>query len=76
MCLPLTVYLSDGTHVTVERGRSTHFYRDEEPYYLDTWAFPDPIDPDAVTAFSIGYWYVPLQDGRALPGHWLTGLPD
>lgn len=76
MCLPLTVYLSDGTHVTVERGRCTHSYEDEEPYYLDTWTFPEPIDPDAVTAFSIGYWYVPLQDGRALPGHWLTGLPD
>lgn len=76
VCLPLTVYLSDGTHVTVERGRSTHSYRDKEPYYLDTWTFPEPIDPAAVTAFSIGYWYIPLQGDLAQPGHWLTQLPD
>ena len=74
--LPLTVYLSDGAHVTMERGRCTHSYEDDEPYYLDIWTFPDPINPAEVTAFSIGYWYIPLQEGRALPGYWLTELPD
>lgn len=76
MFLPLTVYLSDGSHVTVERGRTTHSYRDEEPYSLDTWTFPDPIDPAEVTAFSLGYWYVPLDGDAARPAGWLAQLPD
>lgn len=70
---PLSVYLADGSHMTIERGRSNVY--DEEGYYQDCWTYPDPVEPEQVTAISVGYWYIPLEGGRALPGRWLTELP-
>lgn len=75
MALPLTVYLADGSHITVERGTCAHYFEEDEPYYLDTWEFPDPIDPAEVTACSIAYWYIPLEGDTAQPGRWLETLP-
>lgn len=76
--LPLTVYLADGTCFTVERGRSVQDYDDkeEEPWYLDRWQFPVPVDPEDVTAIAIAYWCIPLNaDGTAGEGYWLSELP-
>ena len=74
--LPLTVYRTDGTHITVADSRCVHPWTEEEPWVLDRWEYAEPFAPDEVAAFSLGYWYIPLQKGRALPGYWLTELPD
>ena len=74
--LPLTVYRTDGTHITVADSRCVHPWTEEEPWVLDRWEYAEPFAPDEVAAFSLGYWYIPLQEGRALPGYWLTELPD
>ncbi len=70
--LPLTVYLADGSSVTVPQGLCAHGWREDEPWYQDRWDYPDPINPAEVTAFSIGCWYIPLKDNQAQPGYWLT----
>lgn len=74
--LTVAVYLADGSHVTMTRGISTHWYEEEEPYYLATWEYPEPIDPAEVTAISLGYWYIPIDGETAQPGHWLSELPE
>ena len=76
--LPLIVYLSDGTCFTVERGGNAHTYdAEEEPWYLDRWQFPVPVDPENVTAIAIGYWCIPLStDDTAGEGYWLSELPE
>lgn len=76
--LPLTVYLEDGTRVTVPRGRCVDagWESGGTGFNTDTWTFPDPIDPAQVTAFSLGYWYVPLDGDTARPAGWRAELPE
>lgn len=60
--LPLTLYLEDGKTVPVKDRWD--------------WRFDEAIDPEDVTAIAIGMWYIPLDGDTALPGHWLTELPQ
>ena len=66
-------YTCLGVPFTIALTRFTlGFQGQEEPWVLDRWEYAEPFAPDEVAAFSLGYWYIPLQEGRALPGYWLT----
>ena len=69
---PLTVYLADGRMLP---GINTDggFHRGN--YSVNHWTFPEPVEPEEVTAIAIGQWYVPIEDGAAAEGHWLAALP-
>lgn len=60
--LPLTLYLKDGSVVSVEDRYG--------------WTFDRAIDPGDVTGLAVGMWYMPLEGDAALPGHWLAELPQ
>lgn len=60
--LPLTLYFADGAHMAVENRYE--------------WTFDRAVDPAEVTAIAIGMWYIPLDGDTALPGRWLTELPQ
>ncbi len=44
-------------------------------YAVNHWPFPEPVEPGEVTAIAVGQWYVPIENGVALPGHWLNKQP-
>lgn len=69
---PLTVYLSDGS--TLPIGHADGLFH-AGGYAVNHWSFPEPMDPGEVTAVAIGLWYVPIHDGAAQPGYWLSELP-
>lgn len=60
--LPLTLYLRDGSVIPVSDK-----YR---------WTFDRAVDPADVTGLAVGMWYMPLEGDTALPGYWLTELPQ
>jgi hypothetical protein len=60
--LPLTLYLKDGSVVSVEDRYG--------------WTFDRAVDPNSVTGLAVGMWYMPLEGDTALPGYWLTELPQ
>ncbi len=72
--LPMTVYLADGSAFTVERGLGAA--SGQAGFYRNYWKFPEPVEPDQVTAIALGYWYIPLDGAAAQPGHWLAELPQ
>lgn len=39
------------------------------------WRYPQAVDPEAVTGFSFGLWYVSLEEGSVGQGRWLPELP-
>lgn len=69
---PLTVYLTDGS--TLSPGHADGLFH-SGGYAVNHWTFPEPVEPSQVTAVAIGMWYVPLADGAAQPGCWLSELP-
>lgn len=42
---------------------------------FDQWEFEDPADLDQVTGVAVGYWMIPIENGAAGEGYWLTELP-
>ncbi len=69
---PLTVYLSDG-RVLPRIDYDTLFHSGN--YSVNHWTFPEPVEPEEVTAIAIGQWYIPIENGAATEGHWLDALP-
>lgn len=70
---PLTVYLADGSVLCVGHADSLlHASR----YAVNHWTFPQPVEPEEVTAVAIGMWYVPIENGVGQPGRWLEELPE
>ncbi len=69
----LTVYLSDGRMLP---GISVDSTFHSGNYSVNHWTFPEPVEPEEVTAIAIGQWYVPIEDGAAAEGHWLDALPE
>ncbi len=68
----LTVYLADGSTLSADRADGLfHAGR----YAVNHWTFPEPVEPEEVTAIALGLWYVPIENGAAQPGHWLTEQP-
>lgn len=39
------------------------------------WRYPQAVDPEEVTGFSFGLWYVSLEEGSVGQEHWLPELP-
>ena len=69
---PLTVYLTDGR--TLPRNSSDGLFH-VGGYAVNHWSFPEPVEPSQIAAIAIGQWYVPIENGVALPGHWLDEQP-
>ena len=75
---PLTLFLADGSTVTVSRGRIVAIdpvNGSGDHSFANLWSFDEPIQPDQVTGVAVGYWYMPLDGNAAGPGRWLTALP-
>lgn len=68
----LTVFGPDDT-VVARAGRDDVFHTGR--YATDHWTFPQPVDPEDVTAVALGLWYVPIENGVAQSGHWLDKQP-
>jgi len=69
----LTLFHADGSVTSGVKCDSTYF---SGSYATNHWTFPNPIDPNTVTAIAIGSWYVPIEDGIARPGRWLAEAPQ
>ncbi len=69
----LTVYLADGSTLSADRADGLfHAGR----YAVNHWTFPEPVEPEEVTAIALGLWYVPIENGVAQPGRWLPEQPQ
>ena len=66
---PFTVYLKDGSTVTTADSDGGVCYG---AYTSLHWSFPQPADLEQVEGVSIDGWYIPLKNGQAQPGYWLT----
>lgn len=66
---PFTVYLKDGSTVTTADSDGGVYYG---AYTSLHWSFPQPADLEQVEGVSIDGWYIPLKNGQAQPGYWLT----
>lgn len=77
--MPLSVFLADGSTVTVPRGRVVaidHPVHDPgDRSFVNLWSFDEPIEPEQVVGFAVGHWYMPLDGNTAQPGQWLDALP-
>lgn len=69
---PLSVFYSDGSVVSALKCDSNYY---SGSYATNHWTFPQPIEPEEVTAIALGLWYVPIENGVAQPGHWLAEQP-
>lgn len=68
----MTVYCADGSMIRNIWCDSLDY---QEDYAVNHWTFPEPIDPQEVTAIALGLWYIPIEDGVAQPGYWLSEQP-
>lgn len=68
----LTLYHSDGSVTSSIKCDSCYM---SSSYATNHWTFDQPIDTETVTAIALGLWYVPIEDGVAQPGHWLSEAP-
>ena len=71
---PLAVYLADGTVLRPQRGFTGPSGVDGPD--LARWDFREPVDLDQITGVSLGYWMIPLANGGAGEGYWLSRLPE
>ena len=73
--MPITVYFQDGSTQTVARGRILDISGKTDPEsdhsFRNLWTFAEPIEPEDIIALAIGKWYIPIQGGEVLYGHWL-----
>ena len=70
---PMTLYLSDGRVIPkIDSDGLFHAGR----YATNHWTFPEPVEPEQVTAVAVGMWYIPLENGVGQPGHWLEEQPQ
>jgi len=70
---PLTVFLSNGTSFRAERG---HIGGGTDwSIHLARWVFDEPIDVNTITGVAIGAWYIPVENGAAGAGYWLSEAP-
>lgn len=72
---PMRVFLSDGAKAPLDRGQTgSGGYGGPD---LNRWNFAEPIeDLNSVTGVSIGYWMIPIENGTAGEGYWLSELPE
>ncbi len=74
-----TLFLKDGSIISIPRGRIVEIDSSSGPgerSFTNVWPFVDPVEPEKVVGVAIGYWYIQLEGNTALPGRWLTELPN
>lgn len=74
---PLSVFLEDGTvlHPT-SKGSAAYRGEDGEMHSFNRWEFTSPVDVTQVTGVAVGLWMIPVADGAAGTGYWLSELPE
>ncbi len=69
---PLTLFFSDGSTTPAIPCDSSYY---SDTYATNHWSFPRPIEVETLTGVAIGRWYMPIEEGRAGSGHWLSERP-
>ncbi len=69
---PLRVFLSDGTSFQAESG--VHGHQKDGPN-MARWAFDRPLEVKDITGLTLGCWMIPIENGVAGEGYWLSVLP-
>ena len=70
---PLTVFLADGTSFLAESG--VHGHQKDGPN-MSRWVFDRPMEVNDITGIALGCWMIPVENGIAGEGYWLTALPE
>jgi len=76
----VTVYLSDGSVLTPQWGQIG--FRDAGEDHMSRWVFDRPVEVSQVTGIAIGSWMtptpwmIPIENGAAGPGYWLSAPPQ
>jgi len=71
---PMWAFLKDGTVVRLDQGFTGP--QGLGSPMLDRWEFRKPVENlNDIAGISINYWFIPMENGVALPGYWLSQLP-
>ena len=70
---PLTVFLSDGSRFRALPGIASA--RREEDNRA-AWSFERPVEVKDITGIAVGAWMIPVEQGTAGQGYWLSGVPE
>lgn len=70
---PLTVFLSDGATFHPESGVNGH---QKDGPNMARWVFDRPIEVNDITGVALGCWMIPVENGVAGEGYWLSSLPE
>ncbi len=70
---PLTVFLADGTSLHPKSGIVCH---QKDSPNMASWVFEEPMEVTDITGVALGCWMIPVENGTAGEGYWLSALPD
>lgn len=70
---PLTVFLADGSSFHPESGMYGH---QKDGPNMARWVFEKPVEVSDMTGIALGCWMIPVENGIAGEGYWLSALPD
>lgn len=73
---PLTVFLSDGTSFHPKAGLEGYGADDRPNTSMARWDFDRPVEVEQITGVAIGAWMIPVENGTAGEGYWLSELPE
>lgn len=73
---PVAVMMRDGT-VLHPKNEGSVWSAGAEGHgnAFDQWEFDTPADIGQVTGVAVGYWMIPIENGAAGEGYWLSELP-
>lgn len=73
---PMAVKMTDGTFQHLKFGGQGGDGLTEDEELRTCWEFDDSADADKVAGIAFGYWFIPIEGDTALPGYWLSEIPE
>lgn len=70
---PLAVILRNGTILHSRRAESSYL---EDGSVIGCWRFDTPVEVNDITGVALGAWMIPVENGVAGEGYWLSAAPE